>query len=201
MQVQKEILWPIDFRKYSVEFTECKKYLLDLLDNFKKFEFNNSAGLNGNTTVNGFQPDMDILSISDPMIDRIKADIVEPISEEFWQSLRKDRILDTENLKLIHKAWLVEYQEGTYQNLHVHKTSLFTSIWTIHCDPQQPMAAQLHLHNPITESWALGFFQETVKFDPMQDVIYVFPAWVAHNVTPCTARRVVFVWDTIAVPA
>ena len=134
------------------------------------------------------------------MIERIKADIIEPISTEFWQSLRKDRILDTENLKLIHKAWLVEYQEGTYQNLHVHKTSLFTSIWTIYCDPQQPMAAQLHLHNPTTESWALGFFQETIKFDPMQDVIYVFPAWVAHNVTPSTAKRVVFVWDTIAVP-
>jgi hypothetical protein len=61
--------------------------------------------------------------------------------------------------------------------------------------------SQLHLHNPITESWALGFFQETIKFDPMQDVIYVFPAWIAHNVTPSTARRVVFVWDTIAVPA
>jgi hypothetical protein len=45
------------------------------------------------------------------------------------------------------------------------------------------------------------YFQETIKFDPMQDVIYVFPAWIAHNVTPSTARRVVFVWDTIAVPA
>jgi len=201
MIVQKEILWPIDFRKYSVEFTECKKYLLDLLENLKELGFNNSADLQGNTTVNGFQPDIDILSISDPIIDKIKSEIIEPISEEFWQSLRKDRISDTENLKLIHKAWLVEYKEGTYQNLHVHKTSLFTSIWTIYCDPQQPKAAQLHLHNPITESWALGFFQETIKINPEQDVIYVFPAWIAHNVTPSTARRVVFVWDTIAVPA
>lgn len=200
MQVQKEILWPIDFRKYSVEFNEYKNYLLDLLDNFKDLEFANSAGTNGNTTVNGFQPDIDILSISNPTIEKIKAEIIEPISTEFWQSLRKDRISDTEQLKLIHKAWLVEYQEGTYQNLHVHKTSLFTSIWTIYCDPQQPMAAQLHLHNPTTASWALGFFQETIKINPAQDVIYVFPAWIAHNVTPSTARRVVFVWDTIAVP-
>jgi hypothetical protein len=164
-----------------------------------------SAVLDVESTTKGFLPPRltrsQILSISDPMIDRIKADIIEPISTEFWQSLRKDRILDTENLKLIHKAWLVEYQEGTYQNLHVHKTSLFTSIWTIYCDPQEPKAAQLHLHNPITESWTLGFFQETIKIDPAQDTIYVFPAWIAHNVTPCTARRVVFVWDTIAVPA
>jgi hypothetical protein len=107
MIVQKEILWPIDFRKYSVEFTEYKKYLLDLLENFKELGFNNSADLQGNTTVNGFQPDIDILSISDPIIDKIKSEIIEPISEEFWQSLRKDRISDTENLKLIHKAWLV----------------------------------------------------------------------------------------------
>lgn len=201
MIVQKEILWPIDFRKYSVEFSEYKTYLLGLLDNFKGLNYTNLAGIKGNTTVNGFQPDIDILSVCHPIVDQIKSEIIEPISEEFWQSLRKDKILDTEDLQLKHKAWLVEYSEGTYQNLHVHKQSLFTSIWTIYCDPQMPMAAQLHLHNPIAESWALGFYQETIKIDPSPNIIYVLPAWIAHNVTPCSARRVVFVWDTIAVPA
>ncbi len=197
---EKEILWPIDFRKYSVDFLEESKYLIDLLAECKTTGKKNRAGQNFNTTIKGYQPDIDILSIDHPCIDSIKKHIINPISEEFWNSLRKDKISGTNDLQLIHKAWLVEYVPGAYQNLHVHKTSLFTSIWTIYREEQEEGAGQLHLHNPTTPSWTLGFYQEIKKIDSLQGDILVFPAWIPHNVTPCSSKRIVFVWDTIAVP-
>lgn len=200
MKINKEILWPIDFFKCNVDAEDERQYLLELLENFKQSGWKNVAGEKFNTTVNGYQPDIDILSISHPSIENIKNKIISPISESFWNSLKQDKINDSENLELIHKAWLVEYDPGSYQNLHVHKTSLFTAIWTIYKDEQGQGAGQLHLHNPIVPSWTLGFYQQTKKIDAEKNEILVFPAWIPHNVTPCSSRRIVFVWDTIAIP-
>ncbi len=200
MKLEKEILWPIDFRKYSVDFLDESQYLINLLVELKDSGWYNSAEKNFNTTVKGYQPDIDILKIDHPCINSIKEKIIAPISQEFWQSLIKDKFETKEDLELVHKAWLVEYSPGAYQNLHVHKTSLFTAVWTIYREEQEKGAGQLHLHNPIIESWTLGFYQETKKIDSMEGDILIFPAWIPHNVTPCSAKRIVFVWDTIAVP-
>jgi hypothetical protein len=200
MKINKETLWPIDFFTCQVEASEERKYLFDLLDELKKSGWKNVAGEKFNTTVKGYQPDIDILTVDHPMMSSIKSKIIDPISSEFWDSLKKDKINDADNLELIHKAWLVEYENGSYQNLHVHKTSLFTAVWTIYREEQEPGSGQLHLHNPTTQSWTLGFYQQTKKIDAEENEIVVFPAWIPHNLTPCSSKRIVFVWDTIAVP-
>lgn len=200
MKIEKEILWPIDFFRCTVDAQEEKTYLLNLLDDLKKSNWKNSSEGSFNTTINGYQPALDILSIEHETIDSIKNKIVNPISLEYWNSLRSGKINDKEELDLKHRAWLVEYMPGSYQNLHVHKTSLFTGIWTIYREEQASGAGQLHLHNPAVPSWTLGFFQENKKLDTLENEIVVFPAWIPHNVTPCSSKRVVFVWDTIAVP-
>ena len=200
MKVDKETLWPIEFRKYSVNFFEEQQYLINVLEDFKSLDWKNVSGQKFNTTVNGYQPDADILSLDHPIIEDIKKKIINPISEEYWMSLRKDKISLSEQLQLIHKAWLVEYNTGSYQNLHVHKSSLFTAVWTLYREEQDEVAGQIHLHNPIVGSYTLGFYKESKKITAKENEILVFPSWIAHNVTPCTAKRIVFVWDTMVIP-
>lgn len=198
--MKKEILWPVDFHTHTVDFPEERNYLLNLLEDFKEIGWGNVSGQRSNTTINGYQPDQDILSISHEMIDRITDKIVNPISNEFWKSISEGKLQHFPNINFIHKGWLVEYGPGTYQNLHVHKSSLFTAIWTIYKEPQAPDAGELHIHNPLVESWTMGFYPELKKVTSEVDEIVIFPAWLPHNVTPTTARRVVFVWDTLAIP-
>lgn len=200
MNVDKETLWPIEFRKYSINFIEEQQYLISVLENFKSLDWTNVSENRFNTTINGYQPDADILSLDHPIIDDIKTKIINPISEEYWISLSKDKISSSKELQLIHKAWLVEYNAGSYQNLHVHKSSLFTAVWTLYREEQAESAGQIHLHNPIVGSYTLGFFQESKKITTKENEILVFPSWIAHNVTPCTAKRIVLVWDTMAIP-
>lgn len=200
MKTDKMSLWPTLVHHARVEMQAERLWLLQKLDELKIYNCLNTAGQRGNTTRAGYQPDYDFFQDSSPEMHSIYEKIIRPLSEDFWRELSKNNIQIAENLRLIHKCWLVEYSQGTWQDLHNHKSSLFTGVWTVYNDEQLPGHAEFQIHNPNIISHNLGFVTAVKKISTIVDDVYIIPAWVYHNVTPASARRVVFVWDSIAVP-
>lgn len=198
-----ETLWPINLMHSRADsFENERKYLIDRLEELKTTGHSNTAGVNSNTTMNGYQPAYDLCMdyYSNPLMQNIVDKIISPLSQEYWIQLAKNNVEIPENARMIHKSWIVEYAEGTYQNLHMHHTSIFTGIWTLYVEPQQPGNGELHLHNPTTSSHTLGFYTAVKKIPSEVNDIYIIPAWLPHNVSPTTGKRIVFVWDTMVIP-
>lgn len=178
-----------------------RQYLLDKLKFLKENNCPNVSNKKGNTTISGYQPDYDLFrDYENPAMKSIYEKIVEPLSKNYWDQFRKETVDVPENSRLVHKAWLVEYSPGTFQNIHMHRTSLFTGVWTILCDEQEPGHGEFHIHNPVMASYTLGFYSTIKKIVTKKDDIYIVPSWLAHSVTPASAPRIVFVWDSIVIP-
>lgn len=200
MQITKTNLWPTQLYHTVVDLEKERSWLLDKLEELKFFDCPSKSGIGGNTTRNAYQPEYNLFEDSSEEMKSIYEKIVSPLSEEFWIDIASNNINIPNNARLIHKAWLVEYSEGSWQDLHNHKTSIFTGVWTIFCDEQKQGCGEFHIHNPNIVSHNLGFCQAVKKIQTKLNDLYIIPAWIYHNVTPTSARRVVFVWDTIAVP-
>jgi hypothetical protein len=198
-----ETLWPINLmHSRADDFEDERLYLLDRLAELKDLGHSNTAGVNSNTTMNGYQPAYDLCMdyFDSPLMKNIVDKIIIPLSKTYWVKLAENNIEIPKDARMIHKSWLVEYEEGTYQNLHMHHTSLFTGVWTIYLESQTLGNGELHLHNPTTSSHTLGFYTAVKKIPPVLNDVYVIPAWLPHNVSPASGKRVVFVWDTMVVP-
>lgn len=200
MKLDKLQLWPTLVYHARVEMQKERQWLLDKLDQLKFIDCDNAAGLRGNTTRSGYQPDYDFFQDGSLEMQSIYDKLISPLSDSFWRELSENNIAIPDNMQLIHKCWLVEYSQGTWQDLHNHKSSLFTGVWTIYNEEQSPGHAELQIHNPNIISHNLGFITAVKKVSTQVDDVYILPAWIYHNVTPASAKRVVFVWDSIAVP-
>lgn len=200
MNVELLSLWPTKIYHTVAELENERNWLLAKLEYLKSQDNPNTAGSNGNTTRNGYQPKYDFFQDSSEEMESIYENLISPLSYSFWSELAEGHIDIPANYKLVHKAWLVEYHPGTWQDLHNHKNSLFTGVWTIYNEGQMSGHGEFQIHNPSDVSHNAGFLTAVKKVQTNLNDVYLLPGWIYHNVTPTSSRRIVFVWDSIALP-
>lgn len=192
-------LWPTPVLKASVtDFEIERQYILQIVKNLREEGARNIALEENNTTMGGFQTAHDFLN--DPTCSRVGTEIMTTYTDKLWKEMAAQNPEVPENVDLQFLSWVVQYDVGSYQNQHLHKSSLLAGLWFLEVDEQDPGAGELHLQNPNTASFTLGFYTEVLKLRPKTNDVYIFPSWLAHNVTPTTAARTVMTWDVMAVP-
>lgn len=188
-------LWSVPvLRTSAVDYGFEREYLLKKIKDTKANSYN-FANEQQNTTINGFQTDIDVLK--DGMISSRMYDLFENHTRQIWIEMTANSTEIPQNAEFRYKTWIVNYECGAYQNLHFHKTSLITGIWFLDVQDQDQNAGELHLQNPNVPSFTLGFYNEVLKIQPRENELIVLPAWLAHNVTPVSASRTVLVWDVL----
>jgi len=194
-----EIMWGTPVLKTNViSFEKERNYILNKLHDLETIGYKNLADESNNTTVNGFHTNYDFLNDANCL--QLVPDLLNKYSQQYWSEIVKNSPEVPRSVELGFLSWVVKYNVGGYQNQHLHKSSLLTGLWFLNVAEQEPGAGELHLQNPNVASFTLGFYAETLKIKPKTNDVIIIPSWLAHNVTPSTADRIVLTWDVIAVP-
>lgn len=199
MQHEIKNLWPTPVLKTNVsEFEEERTYILDTVKELRSSGARNIALEENNTTMGGFQTAHNFLN--DPKCGRLGPELLNHYTKFHWDEMASNNPEVPTDVDLQFLSWVVQYDIGSYQNQHLHKSGLLAGLWFLEVDEQDPGAGELHLQNPNVPSFTLGFFTEVLKLKPKTNDVYIFPSWLAHNVTPTTAARTVMTWDVMAAP-
>ena len=109
-------------------------------------------------------------------------DILPSISIELKHDLNLDHIKLT-------SMWFNDNWEGAYNNTHVHPKSDLSGVWYINIPnpttwrPDQ--CGIFTMYDPRPGAQLSGEeFQSTVKVEPEEGKIIIFPSWVPHSVGP-----------------
>lgn len=200
MNIKKELMWPTPVFEGNIwnDIKEDAAGILSLLSEFKNNNIENQSDKEYVTTVNGYQPNIDILTHPDKHIKNIREKIVYPLSEQYLEYYRQHTNVP-ENIKLDLGSWLVEYSEGTFQKEHRHDGRLFTGVLFLDVEPQKKGCGELVLSNTNVASSLYGFCSSVTTYIPLAGDLVIFPSWIPHYATVASAKRTVLVWDVEAV--
>jgi hypothetical protein len=200
MSFEIKNLWSTPVLKTNLSnFEDERLYILDKITQLRATGAKNVALEEKNTTVGGFQTVFDLSA--DEGCQRVGPELLNYYSSKYWKELASNNPAVPQEVNLEFLSWVMQYDKGSYQNQHMHKSSLLSGLWFLEVDEQEPGAGELHLQNPNIPSFTLGFYTEVMHLQPKTNDVYIFPSWLAHNVTPTTAARTVMTWDVVAAPS
>jgi len=107
-----------------------------------------------------------------------------------WMSYILDKIspLTAQLGAVIKSSWVVSYDQGGYQDPHIHANSYYTAIVNI------SGTGEILLFDPRPIAVALTSpFAEIFKLSPGDWI--AFPGWLTHSSRPCTSERNILVID------
>lgn len=102
-----------------------------------------------------------------------------------WHKTIIERLPNFGNIK---SSWVVDYEAGGYQDIHIHKSSSGTLIVNL------VGKGNLMLYDPRPMAVAVSEPYAVVKQLLPGDWIYI-PGWLAHSSRPCPEKRSIYVVD------
>ena len=115
-------------------------------------------------------------------------------SQNLPHSASVRKVFLTEILPAIHAEisqlkvdmfWFNDNWEGAYNNIHVHPKADYSGVWYINVPRHGEDSGVLTLYDPRPAAQMAGEeFQRTVKVQPEEGKVVVFPAWLPHGVGP-----------------